>query len=116
MPVALDSLRTRVVYADDDGDYRARLVGALLAEPSVDLVAVAVDRNAASHAVDAHRPDVVLVGDTLPGGPDVSAPQVMLVSSDPAQAGAGLRLRAVVDRALDPGHIGRLVGTLGASV
>lgn len=56
-----DARPLRVVYADDNASYRTRLLRSLLAEPSIEVVAVTVDGEAALAAIERHQPDVALL-------------------------------------------------------
>ena len=57
-----DARRIRVVYADDNATYRTRLLRSLVTEPEIEVVAVAVNGQAALDAIERHQPDVAPVG------------------------------------------------------
>jgi chemotaxis response regulator CheB len=59
--------RVTVVYADDDAKYRTSLLHELLEDPGVDVVAVAVDGDAALRAIREHEPDVALLAEETAG-------------------------------------------------
>ena len=105
----------RVVYADDDASYRTRLLRSLVAEPSIEVVAVTVDGKAALTAIKHHQPDVALLDLSTPGvsGLDIAeqvaqlepavATRVLLLAAVPVDATGRVRQavgpRGVVDRA-----------------
>lgn len=107
--------RIRVVYADDDISYRTRLLRSLIAEPSIEVVAVTVDGEAALTAIKRHEPDVALLDLSTPGvsGLDIAeqvaqlepavATRVLLLTALPVDSTGRVRQavgpRGVVDRA-----------------
>ncbi len=113
--------RIRVVYADDNATYRTRLLRALVAEPGIEVVAVAVDGQAALHAIERHQPDVALVDLRTPvvSGLDIAEhvaarkpplpTRVLLLAALPVESTRrvlqAVGLRGVVDRASTRGEI-----------
>ena len=110
-----DARKVRVVYADDNATYRTRLLRSLMAEPGIDVVAVAVDGAAALAAIERHQPDVALVDLSTPGisGLDIAErvaahdppipTRVLLLAALPLASTRrvlqAVGLRGVVDRA-----------------
>lgn len=117
----LEAPRTRVVYADDNATYRTRLLRSLVSEPGIDVVAVAVDGQAALEAIVRHRPDVALVDLRTPGisGLDIAErvaahepplpTRVLLLAALPVDSAGealqGAGLGGVVDRESSRGDI-----------
>ncbi len=111
----------RVVYADDNATYRTRLLRSLMNEPSIEVVAVAVDGHAALDAIERHKPDVALVDLRTPGvsGLDIAEhvaahdpplpTRVLLLAALPVESTRrvlqAVGLRGVVDRASSRGEI-----------
>ena len=111
----------RVVYADDNATYRTRLLRSLMSEPTIDVVAVAVDGQAALDAIERHKPDVALVDLRTPGisGLDIAEhvashdpplpTRVLLLAALPVESTRrvlqAVGLRGVVDRASTRGEI-----------
>lgn len=116
-----DTRRIRVVYADDNATYRTRLLRSLITEPGIEVVAVAVDGQAALRAIERHRPDVALIDLRTPGisGLDIAesiathepplSTQVLLLAALPVESTGrvlqAVGLRGVVDRASTRGEI-----------
>ena len=80
--------RIRVVYADDDSNHRTELLRSLLDEPGIEVVAVAVDGEAALQAIEEHQPDVALV--------DLGAPGISGIAEDVAARGDELPTRVLL--------------------
>jgi DNA-binding NarL/FixJ family response regulator len=111
----------RVVYADDNAAYRTRLLRSLVAEPNIEVVAVAVDGHAALAAITHHQPDVALIDLRTPGasGLDIAEQvaaldppiptRVLLLAALPVDSTRrvleAVGLRGVVDRASSRGEI-----------
>ncbi len=109
------ALPIRVVYADDNASYRTRLLRSLVAEPTIDVVAVTVDGDAALSAIKRHQPDVALLDLRTPGvsGLEIAeqvaaldppiATRVLLLAALPVESTRrvlqAVGLRGVVDRA-----------------
>jgi chemotaxis response regulator CheB len=127
---ALD--RVTVVYADDDAPYRTSLLHELLEDPRIDVVAVAVDGDAALRAIREHEPDVALIAEETAGlsGLDLAeavamseprpATRVALLAALPlavralARAEAAVGADGVLDRTAARGEIRTRVLALGA--
>lgn len=109
----------RIVYADDNATYRTRLVRSLLAEPQIEVVALAVDGPAALDAIRTHHPDVALVDVRAPGmsGLDIAetvtsealATRILLLAELPVDSTRrvlqAVGVRGVVDRDSSRGEI-----------
>ena len=116
--------RVTVVYADDDAQYRTRLLHVLLEDASIDVPAVVVDGDAALRAIRDLRPDVALLDVATPGlsGLDIAeavqadgagTTRVLLLCELPlasaARATAAVGNDGIVDRALPREEILALV-------
>ena len=122
--------RIRVVYADDDSNHRTELLRSLLDEPGIEVVAVAVDGEAALQAIEEHQPDVALVDLGAPGisGIDVAEEvaargdelptRVLLLEATPIEptprVEQAVGSRGVVDRASSEDDICAAVAAAGA--
>lgn len=122
--------RIRVVYADDDSNHRTELLRSLLDEPGIEVVAVAVDGEAALQAIEEHQPDVALVDLGAPGisGIDVAEEvaargdelptRVLLLAATPIaptpRVEQAVGPRGVVDRASSEDDICAAVAAAGA--
>jgi len=116
-----DARRIRIVYADDNATYRTRLLRSLVTEPGIEVVAVAVDGQAALDAIERHRPDVALIDLRTPGisGLDIAEQvaahepplptRVLLLAALPVDSTRrvlqAVGLRGVVDRGSTRGEI-----------
>lgn len=99
--------RTKVVVADDHEVVRAGLKMVLDAEPDMEVIAEATDMESTVQKVRAHRPAVLVLDLSMPGGPSLpripalleSSPDtrivVLTVESDPAFAREALRAGAI---------------------
>lgn len=74
----------RVVVVDDNEDVRMLLRARFAREPLIDLVGEAIDAGSALEVVLATSPDVVILDQTIPGGPGTDiAPQLLALGIAP---------------------------------